>query len=123
MLAHQVATVDQISEGRLILGVGIATDVPNIRAEFAAAGVPFEKRVGTMLEGLRLCQALWSGEPVDWSGRWPIEQGVLAPKPARPRRPADLDRRFGRSGNETGGAGIRRLVPLHTDSGAMGCGF
>ena len=87
MLAHQVATVDQISEGRLILGVGIATDVPNIRAEFAAAGVPFEKRVGTMLEGLRLCQALWSGEPVDWSGRWPIEQGVLAPKPARPGVP------------------------------------
>lgn len=83
MLAHQVATVDQISEGRLILGVGIATDVPNIRAEFAAAGVPFEKRVGTMLEGLRLCRALWTGEPVDWNGRWPIEQSSLAPKPAR----------------------------------------
>src|SRR5262245_30620936 len=40
MLAHQVATLDQISEGRLILGVGIASDVPNIRAEFTAAGVP-----------------------------------------------------------------------------------
>jgi probable F420-dependent oxidoreductase len=87
MLAHQVATVDQISEGRLILGVGIATDVPNIRAEFAAAGVPFEKRVGTLLEGLRLCRALWTGEPVDWDGRWPIQQGVLAPKPARPGGP------------------------------------
>ena len=49
LLAHQVATLDQVSEGRLILGVGIATDVPNIRAEFRAAGVPFEKRVGTMM--------------------------------------------------------------------------
>lgn len=87
MLAHQVATVDQISEGRLILGVGIATDVPNIRAEFAAAGVPFEKRVGTMLEGLRLCRSLWTGEPVDWDGRWPISQGVLAPTPSRPGGP------------------------------------
>ncbi|MEX2617351.1 MAG: LLM class flavin-dependent oxidoreductase [Alphaproteobacteria bacterium] len=87
MLAHQVATVDQISEGRLILGVGIATDVPNIRAEFAAASVPFEKRVGTMLEGLRLCRALWTGEPVDWDGRWPVRQGVLAPTPSRPGGP------------------------------------
>ena len=49
LLAHQVATLDQIAEGRLILGVGIAADVANIRAEFCAAGVPFEKRVGRLL--------------------------------------------------------------------------
>jgi alkanesulfonate monooxygenase SsuD/methylene tetrahydromethanopterin reductase-like flavin-dependent oxidoreductase (luciferase family) len=61
LLAHQVATLDQVSEGRLILGVGFAADVPNIRAEFAAAGVPFEKRIGRMMEGLRLCRALWTG--------------------------------------------------------------
>ena len=87
MLAHQVATLDQISEGRFILGVGIAGDVPNIRAEFRAAGVPFEKRIGRMMEGLRLCKALWSGEPVDWDGRWHVEQGVLGPTPHRPGGP------------------------------------
>src|ERR1700731_5420028 len=54
VLAQQIATLDQISEGRYILGVGIASDVPNIRAEFVAAGVPFEKRVGRMMDGLRL---------------------------------------------------------------------
>ncbi|HJU16392.1 MAG TPA: LLM class flavin-dependent oxidoreductase, partial [Stellaceae bacterium] len=32
LLAHQVATIDQISAGRFVLGVGIASDVANIRA-------------------------------------------------------------------------------------------
>ena len=36
-----------------------------------------------MLEGLRLCRALWRGEPVDWDGRWPVASGVLAPVPHR----------------------------------------
>ena len=87
LLAHQVATLDQIAEGRLILGVGIAADLPNIRAEFTAAGVPFEKRVGRLLEGLRLCRALWSGKPVDWDGLWKVQGGVLGPTPHRPGGP------------------------------------
>src|SRR6202035_141889 len=62
VLAHQVATLDRLSEGKLILGIGIASDVPNIRAEFEAAGVPFEKRVGTLVEGVALARALWSGK-------------------------------------------------------------
>src|SRR5262250_1013591 len=87
VLAHQLATLDQISEGRLVLGAGIASDVPNIRAEFAAAGVPFEGRVGRMMEGLRLARALWSGKPVDWDGRWRVEGGVLGPTPHSPGGP------------------------------------
>jgi alkanesulfonate monooxygenase SsuD/methylene tetrahydromethanopterin reductase-like flavin-dependent oxidoreductase (luciferase family) len=87
VLAHQLATLDQISEGRLVLGAGIANDLPNIRAEFAAAGVPFEGRVGRMMEGLRLCRALWTGKSVDWDGRWPVKGGVLGPMPYRPGGP------------------------------------
>lgn len=87
LLAHAAATLDQLCEGRLILGVGIAADVPNIRTEFAAAGVPWEKRVGRMMEGLRLCRALWSGQPVDWDGRWQVSGGMLAPVPHRPGGP------------------------------------
>jgi alkanesulfonate monooxygenase SsuD/methylene tetrahydromethanopterin reductase-like flavin-dependent oxidoreductase (luciferase family) len=87
ILAHQVATLDRLSEGRLILGVGFAADLPNIRAEFAAAGVPFERRIGGMLEGLRLCKALWSGRPVDWDGRWQMAQATVAPTPHRPGGP------------------------------------
>jgi alkanesulfonate monooxygenase SsuD/methylene tetrahydromethanopterin reductase-like flavin-dependent oxidoreductase (luciferase family) len=87
VLAHQLATLDQISEGRLVLGAGIASDVPNIRAEFVAAGVPFEGRVGRMMEGLRLARALWTGKPVDWDGRWRVEGGVLGPTPHHPGGP------------------------------------
>jgi alkanesulfonate monooxygenase SsuD/methylene tetrahydromethanopterin reductase-like flavin-dependent oxidoreductase (luciferase family) len=87
VLAHQLATLDRISQGRLVLGAGIATDVATIRAEFAAAGVPFERRVGRMMEGLRLARALWTGEPVDWDGRWQVKAGVLGPTPHRPGGP------------------------------------
>lgn len=87
VLAHQLATLDQLSHGRLVLGAGIASDVPNIRAEFAAAGVPFEGRVGRMMEGLRLARALWTGTSVDWQGRWPVQGGVLGPTPCRPGGP------------------------------------
>lgn len=83
ILAHQLATLDQLSEGRLIVGVGFAADRPNIRAEFAAAGVPFEHRIGRMLEGLRMCKALWTGEPVDWDGRWQTTHAVVGPTPYR----------------------------------------
>jgi alkanesulfonate monooxygenase SsuD/methylene tetrahydromethanopterin reductase-like flavin-dependent oxidoreductase (luciferase family) len=86
-LALQVATLDRLAEGRLILGVGIARDVPSVRAEFAAAGVPFAGRVGRLLEGLRLARALWSGRPVDWDGRWTVRSGVLAVTPHRPGGP------------------------------------
>ena len=119
LLAHQVATLDQVSEGRFILGVGIARDVPNIRAEFAACGVPFEKRVGRMMEGLRLCRALWSGEAVDWDGRWPVQGGVLAPVPYRAGRAADLDRRQYAGEPGAGRQVVRWLVPQRAGRGGI----
>jgi alkanesulfonate monooxygenase SsuD/methylene tetrahydromethanopterin reductase-like flavin-dependent oxidoreductase (luciferase family) len=92
VLAQQVATLDRISEGRVILGIGIASDVPNIRDEFEAAGVPFEKRIGRLIEGMQLCRALWTGKPVTWpppgtEGRWTVKSSVLGPTPHRPGGP------------------------------------
>jgi len=82
-LAQQAATLDQISEGRLILGIGISPDQPGIRAEFDAIGIPFEKRVGRVLECMQLCRALWTGEPVNWSGRWTLHEQKIGPVPFR----------------------------------------
>lgn len=81
LLAQQLATIDQLSEGRLIVGVGIGADAPSIRAEFEAAGVPFEKRVGRLVESVNLCRALWRDEAVNWNGRWRLSDVQLAPKP------------------------------------------
>jgi len=87
VLAQQLATLDQLSNGKLIVGAGIAADTPASRAEFSAAGVPFAGRVGRLLEGFRLCRALWQGETVDWQGRWQVQDAVLSPLPERPGGP------------------------------------
>src|SRR2546425_11323199 len=69
VLAHVVGTLDRAAEGRIILGVGFAADNPSIRKEFAAAGVPFERRVGRFLETLEFCRALWRSDHVSFRGK------------------------------------------------------
>jgi len=88
VLAHVIATLDRVAEGRVILGVGIAADTPAIRREFAAAGVPWDRRVGRFLETLDICRALWSRDAVSFSGKHFTLQGVtVEPKPHRPGGP------------------------------------
>lgn len=87
-LAHVVATLDRVAEGRVILGVGIAADTPAIHKEFAAAGVPFERRVGRFLETLEICRALWRGDGVSFSGKhFTLDNVTVEPKPQRPGGP------------------------------------
>jgi alkanesulfonate monooxygenase SsuD/methylene tetrahydromethanopterin reductase-like flavin-dependent oxidoreductase (luciferase family) len=87
LLAHQAATLDRLSEGRLILGIGIAADTPAVRRDFEATGLPFDKRVARMNEAIRLCKALWTGQPVDWEGLWTLEQATIGLTPHRPGGP------------------------------------
>jgi len=56
--AHQSATLDSLSDGRFILGVGTGWD----RAEFAAAGAPFDQRGKHTDSSLAAMRALWRGE-------------------------------------------------------------
>jgi len=84
VLAHVVGTLDRIAEGRVILGVGIAADTPAIRREFAATGVPWDKRVGRFLETLAICRALWSRDHVSFSGKhFTLDDVTMEPKPPR----------------------------------------
>jgi len=84
VLAHVVGTLDRVAEGRTILGVGIAADTPAIRKEFAAAGVPWDRRVGRFLETLEICRALWTRDGVAFSGKhFSLQDVTVEPKPHR----------------------------------------
>ena len=88
VLAHIVGTLDRVAEGRVILGVGIAADAPAIRKEFAAAGVPWDRRVGRYLETLEICRALWSRDGVSFAGKhFTLDNVTMEPKPHRPGGP------------------------------------
>ena len=64
-LAHALATLDRLSRGRLIVGVGPGAELPGTHAELAAIGVPSHRRISAMLEAIARCRRLWRGEEPD----------------------------------------------------------
>lgn len=77
-VAKEVATLDQLSGGRALLGIGIGW----LREEFAVIGIPFEERMSRTDESIRALRSLWSDGPSEFAGkhyRWaPLESN---PKP------------------------------------------
>ena len=82
-VAHQVATLDYVSNGRAILGVGLGRD-----HHYTQFQVPTERRVRRFLEGGELIKALWTESKVSYRGSFfQLEGGTMAPKPVQTPHP------------------------------------
>jgi probable F420-dependent oxidoreductase len=82
-LAKELATLHNLSEGRLILGAGVGWLEP----EFAALGVPFNERGRRLDEGLAMMKAVWTEDPVTFKSRYipaVIEGMTMSPMPVSP---------------------------------------
>jgi probable F420-dependent oxidoreductase len=84
LLAKQVATLDVLSGGRVILGVGAGW----MREEFELVGASFADRGRRVVEMVELMRALWTGQTVQWEGRYYRVHGArMHPRPVQDRIP------------------------------------
>lgn len=82
--AKLLASLDVLSNGRLVLGVGAGW----MREEFELLHVPFEKRGARTSEYIELYKELWTKDNPSFKGRfWQIEEVGFAPKPAQKPHP------------------------------------
>ena len=83
-IAEQLATLDVISDGRLVFGVGLGyRDVEN-----RALGQDPKDRVSRLVEGLEVVERLWSGEPVNYDGKhFKLQSTRISMRPLQSPRP------------------------------------
>src|SRR5438270_3840299 len=82
-LAKELATLQNLSGGRLLLGAGVGW----LEDEFAALGVPFRERGRRMDEGIAMMRAVWSDDPVSFAAKTipaVIDDMRMLPKPEKP---------------------------------------
>jgi probable F420-dependent oxidoreductase len=85
LAAKEIASVDIISSGRLILGIGVGGEFPK---EFEAVGVPVSERGARTTEALDVIKKLYNEDQVTYDGRFTKLDGVtLMPKPTQPGGP------------------------------------
>jgi probable F420-dependent oxidoreductase len=78
-VAHQWASLDYLSGGRAILGLGLGRDY-----HYAQFQVPTAHRVRRFIEGVALIRALWSGQKVDYRGTiFRFAGGPMLPRPVQ----------------------------------------
>jgi alkanesulfonate monooxygenase SsuD/methylene tetrahydromethanopterin reductase-like flavin-dependent oxidoreductase (luciferase family) len=82
VLAHALANLDQISGGRLVLGLGVGWGLPEIVREWEACGHAHKRRVKDLEEHVIVWRKLWSGEPVSYEGNgFELTDHTIAPLP------------------------------------------
>src|SRR5919198_4417758 len=87
VLARRLATVDRLSGGRLLAGIGQGW----MAQEFEAAGVPMTRRGAGFEEHLQAMRAVWGPNPVSFEGRfYRIPECEVGPKPVRAGGPTLL---------------------------------
>ena len=102
LLARMAAQVDELSGGRLVLGVGAGWNEPEHRA-FGIPFPPVKQRMDMLEEGIEVLLRLFSDEPASYDGRYfTLEHAVMLPKSAQRPRPPLL----------VGGAGERRTLKI-----------
>jgi alkanesulfonate monooxygenase SsuD/methylene tetrahydromethanopterin reductase-like flavin-dependent oxidoreductase (luciferase family) len=80
VLAKMASTIDEISGGRFVLGLGSGWN----RREFDAFGIPYDKRVSRFEEAFAIIRGLLAGERVTLDGTFhKVDDVLLLPKPAR----------------------------------------
>jgi probable F420-dependent oxidoreductase len=81
VLAKELASVDVLSGGRMIFGVGVGY----LKPEFDALGISMEDRGTRTLEYIEAMRAIWAGDKAAYHGRYVDYEGVSAnPKPVQP---------------------------------------
>ncbi|HYB42581.1 MAG TPA: LLM class flavin-dependent oxidoreductase [Candidatus Methylomirabilis sp.] len=91
VLAHQIANADQISRGRLVLGLGVGWSLPSAEREWAACGMDHKRRVRRLEEHIEIWRMLWRGEPVDHQGHGvDLVEHTIGPLPWREAGPPVL---------------------------------
>lgn len=79
-VAKQVLSLDHLTEGRFILGVGVGGEFPN---EYAACDVPHNERGARLSEGVQVLRKFFSGEAVNHHGKFygPFRDVPMRPPP------------------------------------------
>lgn len=78
VLAKEVATLDQLTRGRMVLGIGVGW----LEEEFDALGIPFEKRGARTDEYMQVLRTLWKSDDATFDGEFVNFDGIsMNPKP------------------------------------------
>jgi len=91
VLAHQIANLDQVSQGRALLGLGVGWSLPSAERESAACGADHKRRVRRLEQHVELWRMLWRGEPVHYhEGDVDLVDHTIGPLPWEPAGPPVL---------------------------------